>query len=83
MASIDETLLINKDMPKTWKCPHCGHVNVTGRYASSILLRYSKYLENCENCSFVHCWLLELTDDFKLKVLDMLRKEAGADHEDI
>ena len=72
MAAIDETTLTNRLMPKTWTCPHCGRRNQTGQAADSILLEHFKYLQLCEKCGYVHFWRLELTDDFKRKVVRML-----------
>ena len=27
MKSIDETILVNKNLPKSWTCPQCGTVH--------------------------------------------------------
>lgn len=71
---VDVTTLINDFTPKSWKCPHCGKRNITGKYAEMILLENLKYLEHCDTCGNVHCWQLELTEEFKKKVVDMLMK---------
>lgn len=69
MASIDETIIVNKGLPKTWKCPHCGKTQRFGIYAESILFEHFKYLEQCENCGYVHYWELQLTEDFKKQIV--------------
>ena len=68
----DITLLINEGMPTTWICPHCGKEQYTSLYADEILLEQRKYIEHCEDCGYLHGWELELTEDFKKKVVDML-----------
>lgn len=70
----DETILTNKLVPKSWKCPHCGQRNKTGHYADEILMENFKYLEHCPHCGYVHVWILKLTDDFKKAVADQLLK---------
>lgn len=69
--SVDHTVLKDRTMPKSWKCPHCGKRNKTGQYADEILLEHFKYLQHC-GCGYVHSWELELSDDFKKQVVDML-----------
>lgn len=76
MAAVDETTLVNRQMPKTWTCPHCGQRNQTGQAANDILLEHFKYLEHCGRCGYVQFWRLVLTDDFKREVVRML-KEGG------
>lgn len=71
-SQIDETYIKNRGMPVTWRCPHCGRRNHTGRDGTDILIRYGKYLEQCPRCGYVHIWFLKLTDDFKRGVVDML-----------
>lgn len=71
--SVDHTWLTDSMIPKSWKCPHCGRKNKTGKYADEILLENFKYLEHC-GCGYVHCWELKLTDEFKQKVVDYLLK---------
>lgn len=73
MAQIDETTITNGTMPKSWVCPRCGRRNKTGMYAEGILIRYFKYLEHCTHCGAVHLWRLELTQDFKEKIVAMMK----------
>lgn len=73
--SIDNTVLKDCGMPKVWKCPHCGRQNKTSKYAEGILLENLLYLEHC-GCGYVHSWELELSEDFKKKVVEMLMCEA-------
>ena len=72
MASVDLTFLVDKGMPKTWKCPHCGKRQKSGFYAESILMEHFKYVEHCTSCGHLHFWKLKLTDEFKQKTVDML-----------
>ena len=69
---IDETILVDRLMPKSWKCPRCKRKNTTGKYANAILVENFKYLEHCDGCCAVHAWHLELTDQFKRGVVNML-----------
>lgn len=71
---IDETILVNKTVPQTWACPHCGKRNHTGPFADEILLENFKYLEHCPKCGYVHYWELRLTEEFKQAVVDNLLK---------
>lgn len=71
-SNIDHTYLVNKTMPKFWICPHCKKRNSTGKYADEIFIRHFKYIEHCPNCGYVHCWFLQLTEDFKKKVVNFL-----------
>lgn len=68
----DETVLINKGLPKMWTCPHCGKCNRMGRYKEEELFEFYKTMQHCDNCGFVHLWTLKLTEDFKKRVVDML-----------
>ena len=69
--SVDNTILKDRLMPKSWKCPHCGRRNKSGQYADEILLEHGKYLEHC-GCGYVHSWELELTDEFKKSIVKVL-----------
>ena len=69
---IDVTHLINQDIPTEWRCPHCRKKNQTGLHASEILIEHKKYLESCDYCGYVHCWELELTDDFIQKTVNAI-----------
>ena len=70
--SVDVTVLVDRTIPKSWTCPHCGKRQKTGAYAEEILMEHFKYLEHCGNCGYVHAWELKLTDDFKRKVVEYL-----------
>lgn len=73
----DVTILKNKMMPKSWKCPHCGKRSRTGEQANNILMQYGRYLDQCGRCGYLHCWKLELTEDFKKGVVEMLKEACG------
>lgn len=77
MSSIDETRIVNGELPKTWTCPHCGKRNKMGRYKADEFIEFGKAFQHCAQCSYVHYWELVLTDDFKQGVIDMLLKETG------
>lgn len=77
MAQIDETILVNKSIGKTWTCPHCHKKQKFGVCAEEVLLEHFKYIEQCEHCGYLHIWKLELTDDFKEKVIEMLKGELS------
>lgn len=68
----DFTELVDRGLPKSWKCPHCGSRNSFDEYAEEILMTYSKVLRHCERCGYVHMWQLRLTDGFKKKVVETL-----------
>lgn len=72
MSHIDETVLIDKGLPKTWTCPHCGKCNRMGRYKEEELFEFFKTMQQCDHCGFVHLWTLKLTEDFKKRVVGML-----------
>ena len=71
MASIDETIIKDKRLPKTWTCPHCGKRNKMGRYKEEEFIEFGKTMQHC-GCGYVHLWKLELSEGFKKKVIDML-----------
>ncbi len=83
MADIDETILKNKLMPKSWKCPHCGSRETVDKYADECLLMSGKVMRHCGRCGYVHLWKLELTDSFKKGVIKFLMEKetlnGGAD----
>ncbi|MCH4062984.1 MAG: hypothetical protein LKG48_04710 [Lachnospiraceae bacterium] len=83
MADIDITKLVNKGMPKTWTCPHCGKRNRVGPYKEEELIEFEKTLQHCYYCGYVHLWKLELTEDFKHSVVDMLlsKTKKGENHD--
>lgn len=71
MAIIDETIIKDKGLPKTWTCPHCGKRNRMGKYKEEEFIMFGKTMQHCDRCSYVHLWKLELSDEFKKKVIDM------------
>lgn len=75
MADIDETILEDRLMPKSWKCPHCGERNRTSVYADEIILEHSNYIQHCGHCGYLHIWVLHLTDKFKKDVIRLLAGE--------
>lgn len=74
MAEIDETIIIDNGLPKKWKCPHCGRTNVFDEYAEDIFMNYFKVIRQCGHCGYLHIWTLQLTEEFKRKVVKMLTK---------
>lgn len=42
MKSIDETILVNKNLPKSWTCPHCGKRNQMGKYKEEEFIEFFK-----------------------------------------
>lgn len=70
--TVDETILVDHLLPKRWECPHCRKVQSFGQNANEILMEHFIYLEHCEKCAYVHCWRLELTDEFKKTVVRMI-----------
>ena len=79
MANIDETVLVNKSLPKSWTCPHCGKRNRMGIYKEEEFIEFFKTMQHCEKCGYVHIWLLKLTEDFKKNVVDYLHEIVGGD----
>ena len=77
MKSIDETVLVDKGLPKTWICPHCHKRNRMGRFKEEELFEFFQTMQHCDFCGYVHHWSLELTDNFKKKTIAMLLKEVG------
>lgn len=71
MASIDETIIKDKGLPKMWTCPHCGKRNRMGKYKEEEFIEFGKTMQHCDRCSYVHLWKLELSEEFKKKVIDM------------
>jgi hypothetical protein len=43
-----------------------------GRYKEEELFEFFKTMQHCDHCGYVHIWLLELTEDFKRRVVNML-----------
>ncbi len=71
-GDIDGTKVIDRGMPKHWRCPHCKMLQTVGKEADSILMEHGKYIEHCEDCGTLHYWELELTDSFKERTVNML-----------
>lgn len=72
MTSIDETIIRDSGLPKTWTCPHCGKRNRMGKYKEEEFIEFGKTMQHCDRCAYVHLWKLELSEGFKKKVIDML-----------
>lgn len=72
MAKIDETMLVDRTLPKRWTCPHCGKRTKMDPYAEEIFLEFFHVCTNCPNCGRIHLWQLKLTEEFKRQVIDML-----------
>lgn len=79
MNSIDETHLIDKGLPKSWTCPHCGKRNKMGQYKEEELFQFFKTLQHCDHCAYVHIWILELSEEFKRKTIEMLKQKISLD----
>lgn len=71
-SSVDVTILKNDLIPPHWECPHCGSINETYETANDILFEHFKVLQQCRDCGYSHCWKLQLTEEFKRKVVKML-----------
>ena len=74
--SVDETVITNDMLPKSWKCPHCGRQQKFSNEDGEIFLSFMQLIRHCENCGYLHFWKLNLTDDFKRKVVDMVVEMA-------
>ena len=74
MAKIDETTLVDRTLPKRWTCPHCGKRTKMDPYAEEIFLEFFQVLRQCPNCGRIQLWRMELTEEFKRQVVDMLLK---------
>ena len=72
MSNVDKTVLVDKGLPKTWTCPHCGKRNRMGKYKEEELFEFFLTMQHCDHCRYVHSWHLKLTEDFKKKVVNML-----------
>lgn len=68
MATIDETIITNANLPLRWKCPHCGGTQRLDEEAVEILIRHFKVIRQCPHCGHLHIWILRLTEDFKKKL---------------
>lgn len=75
MAKIDETTLVNRTLPKTWTCPHCGKRTRMDPYSEDIFLECFQVLCQCKSCGYVHLWRLVLTKEFKIKTISQLLQE--------
>ena len=72
VKDIDRTVVVNNFLPKSWKCPHCGQRQKMSIYGDETLIEFGKHIQHCGTCGYLHIWELELTDDFKKKVVDMM-----------
>jgi predicted nucleic-acid-binding Zn-ribbon protein len=75
----DFTKIVDGTLPKSWKCPHCGERNYFDREAFECFEEIGKVMRHCKTCSYVHMWELELSDDFKRKVIATLQQICGLD----
>ena len=73
--SIDETVIVDGELPKSWKCPHCGKRQKFGYQDNEIFMSFMKLIRHCETCGYLHIWTLNLTEDFKKQVVEMLLAE--------
>lgn len=48
--SIDETVIVNGTLPKSWRCPHCGKRQKFGKEDEEIFMSYMKLIRHCEKC---------------------------------
>lgn len=76
--SIDETIIVNGTLPKSWKCPHCGKRQSFAKTDDEIFMEFMQLIRHCEKCGYLHSWKLELTEDFKKKVVEQLAKDLNA-----
>lgn len=74
-CGVDNTVIVNGELPKSWKCPHCGKVNRLTKSDNTVFMQYMKFIRHCEYCSYLHFWELRLTDDFMKAVVQMLVDE--------
>ena len=77
MSRIDETVIVDAGLPKSWTCPHCGKKNRMGRFKEEEFLEFFKTMQHCDACGYVHLWTLKLSEDFKRKVVSMLTETAA------
>ena len=75
---IDETVIVNGVLPKSWKCPHCGKKQKFGKEDEEIFMSFMQLIRHCENCGYLHFWKLELTEDFKKQVVEQLAIDLNA-----
>lgn len=73
--AIDETHLVDKGLPKAWTCPHCHRRNIMGTFKEEELLQFFKTMQHCGFCGNVHIWTLELTEEFKRKIIEALTED--------
>lgn len=79
MNEIDRTVIVDGELPKSWKCPHCGKRQTLSGSDNEIFMRYMVFIRHCDRCGYLHSWELELTDEFKKKVVDYLKEEMKND----
>jgi transcription elongation factor Elf1 len=76
--SIDETVIVNGTLPKSWKCPHCGKRQSFAKTDDEIFISFMQLIRHCEKCGDLHFWKLELTEDFKKQVGEQLALDLNA-----
>ena len=78
MKDIDYTVIVNGGLPNSWKCPHCGKRQTFANEDNEIFMSFMQLIRHCENCGYLHFWKLELTEDFKKKIVEQLEKDLNA-----
>lgn len=71
---MDYTVITDGGLPKSWTCPHCGKRQKLSEQDNEIFMRFMRFIRHCERCGYLHCWKLDLTEEFKQKIVDELRK---------
>lgn len=74
MGDIDRTELVDNGLSETWRCPHCGKKWTFSEDAENILFENMTLIQQCMKCGNLHYWKLKLTDEFKKKVVAMIRR---------
>ena len=46
-------------------------------FGDETLIEFGKHIQHCKTCGYLHLWELNLTDDFKKRVVGMLAGEDG------
>ena len=46
MSNIDETILVNRSLPKSWTGPHCGKRNRMGKYKEEEFIEFLNIYNN-------------------------------------
>ena len=82
-SNIDETVIVNGELLKSWTCPHCGRVNYLTRADNEVFMRFMKFIRHCEHCSYLHYWELRLTDNFMEAVIQMIMDDIRKEEEEV